>query len=106
VTPSGVVSADDIERKCDVLVMATGFQPTNYLARVEVVGIGGLTLRDDWNGEPKAFLGTTVHTFRTSSSSTGPEPTAARSSRCCSRSRGTPCARSRACRAKAAPRSR
>ena len=38
VTRTGVVDAEGVEREIDVLVMATGFQPTNYLASVEVVG--------------------------------------------------------------------
>ncbi len=63
VTPSGIVDADGIEHKVDVLVLATGFQPTNYLARVEIQGVGGQSLNDYWNGEPRAFLGTTVPGF-------------------------------------------
>jgi cation diffusion facilitator CzcD-associated flavoprotein CzcO len=62
ITPSGVVDADGVERAVDVLVMCTGFQPTNYLARIEIVGRQG-TLRDHWAGEPRAFLGITVPTF-------------------------------------------
>lgn len=63
ITRSGVVDVDGVERKVDVLVMATGFQPSNYLARVEVVGVEGRTLREHWNDEPRAFLGTTVPGF-------------------------------------------
>jgi len=63
VTPGGLVDVDGVERKADVLVMATGFQPTNYLARIEVVGTGGVSLREYWNGEPRGFLGTTVPGF-------------------------------------------
>lgn len=63
VTPAGVVDADGVERAVDVLVMATGFQPTNYLARIEIVGKDGRTLREYWDGEPRAFLGITVPNF-------------------------------------------
>lgn len=63
ITRSGIVDVDGVERKIDVLVMATGFQPTNYLARVEVVGVVGRTLREYWNDEPRGFLGTTVPGF-------------------------------------------
>lgn len=62
VTRTGVVDADGVERAIDVLVMCTGFQPTNYLARLEVVG-RERTLRDYWAGEPRAYLGITVPTF-------------------------------------------
>ena len=63
VTRRGVVDVDGIEREVDVLVIATGFQPTNYLAHLEVVGREGRTLHEYWDGEPRAFLGVTVPTF-------------------------------------------
>jgi cation diffusion facilitator CzcD-associated flavoprotein CzcO len=63
VTPRGVVDVDGVERAVDVLVLATGFQPTNYLAHLEVVGREDTTLHKYWDGEPRAFLGVTVPTF-------------------------------------------
>lgn len=63
VTASGVVDARGVEHPADVLVMATGFQPANYLASYEVVGRAGRTLRDYWGGEPQAFVGITVPEF-------------------------------------------
>jgi cation diffusion facilitator CzcD-associated flavoprotein CzcO len=63
VTPTGVVDTDGVERRVDVLVMATGFQPTRYLARLPVTGRGGTTLEEHWGGEPRAFLGITVPGF-------------------------------------------
>jgi cation diffusion facilitator CzcD-associated flavoprotein CzcO len=63
VTPTGLIDADGRERAVDVIVMATGFQPANYLARVRVVGRGGQTLQDYWAGEPHAYLGITVPGF-------------------------------------------
>jgi cation diffusion facilitator CzcD-associated flavoprotein CzcO len=63
VTPRGVVDVDDVEHEADVLVLATGFQPTNYLAHLEVVGREGISLQKYWDGEPRAFLGVTVPTF-------------------------------------------
>jgi len=63
VTPTGVVDTDGVERAVDMIVMATGFQPTNYLSRVRVVGRGGQTLPDYWAGEPHAYLGITVPGF-------------------------------------------
>jgi len=60
VTKSGVVDADGVEREIDVLVMATGFQPANYLSTLRVVGRGGRSIHEIWNGEPTAFLGITV----------------------------------------------
>jgi cation diffusion facilitator CzcD-associated flavoprotein CzcO len=63
VTPSGIVDADGVERPVDVIVLATGFQAADYLARVRVVGRRGETLQDRWAGEPRAFLGITVPDF-------------------------------------------
>jgi len=63
VTRTGLVDADGVERPVDVIVMATGFQPANYLARIHVVGRHGQTLQEHWAGEPRAYLGITVPTF-------------------------------------------
>jgi cation diffusion facilitator CzcD-associated flavoprotein CzcO len=63
VTPTGIVDADGTERAVDVIVMATGFQAANYLARIDVVGRGGQSLRQQWAGEPRAYLGITVPRF-------------------------------------------
>jgi cation diffusion facilitator CzcD-associated flavoprotein CzcO len=63
VTPRGVVDATGVEHEVDVLVMATGFQPSNFLASLDVVGRGGRSLHEVWTGEPYAFLGLTVDGF-------------------------------------------
>jgi cation diffusion facilitator CzcD-associated flavoprotein CzcO len=63
VTGSGIVDADGTERAVDVIVFATGFRPVDYLARLTVTGRDGHTLREGWNGEPRAFLGITVPGF-------------------------------------------
>ena len=62
-TRTGIVDVDGVERAIDVLVMATGFQPANYLARLQVVGRTGKTLQEYWAGEPHAYLGITVPEF-------------------------------------------
>lgn len=63
VTPTGVVDDAGVERRIDALVMATGFQATNYLGTMEVRGSTGQLLQEFWQEEPKAFLGITVPTF-------------------------------------------
>ena len=63
VTETGVVDVDGVEYPIDVLVIATGFQPTNYLAHLEVIGRGGRSLHVSWAGEPNAYLGITVPGF-------------------------------------------
>ncbi len=63
VTDTGIVDDVGVEHPADVLVMATGFQPTNYLSTFDVVGRNGESLQQKWNGEPSAFLGITVPGF-------------------------------------------
>lgn len=63
VTKNGIVDTRGIEHPVEVLVMATGFQPTNYLATLDVIGRDGISLTEAWNGEPRAFLGMTVPRF-------------------------------------------
>ncbi len=63
VTRTGLVDADGTERAADVIVMATGFQPTDYLSRLRVVGRDGRSLQEHWADEPRAYLGITVPAF-------------------------------------------
>ncbi len=63
VTPTGVVDVTGEEHPVDVLIMATGFQPANYLASLEITGRDGRTIHEVWGDEPKAFLGLTVPGF-------------------------------------------
>jgi cation diffusion facilitator CzcD-associated flavoprotein CzcO len=63
VTETGIVDAEGITHEVDVLVMATGFEAADYLNTLEVIGRGGRSLREAWNGEPEAFLGISVPDF-------------------------------------------
>jgi cation diffusion facilitator CzcD-associated flavoprotein CzcO len=63
VTRTGIVDADGVERTVDVIVLATGFEAANYLARLRVVGRDGRSLHEQWAGEPRAYLGITVPGF-------------------------------------------
>ena len=63
VTEKGVVDVDGNEYLADVLVMATGFQPASYLSSLEIVGVGGRTIHEAWDDEPRALLGMTVPGF-------------------------------------------
>jgi len=57
VTPQGVVDDKGVEHKVDVLVMATGFQPWNFLHTLKLIGRGGRSIHGVWGDEPEAFLG-------------------------------------------------
>jgi cation diffusion facilitator CzcD-associated flavoprotein CzcO len=62
VTPGGVVGADGVERGADAIVLATGFKATEYLEGIDIVGVGGRRLHDDWAKAEvaHAYLGLTV----------------------------------------------
>lgn len=63
VTGSGVVDDTGTEREVDVLVLSTGFQPTNFLATLDVTGAGGTSLCEAWRSRTTAYLGITVAGF-------------------------------------------
>jgi len=62
-TPTGLVDATGAERQVDVLILSTGFQPTSFLAGLEVKGRDGRGIHEAWQGRPSAFLGITVAGF-------------------------------------------
>jgi cation diffusion facilitator CzcD-associated flavoprotein CzcO len=63
VTPAGIRTADGTERAADVLVLASGFKTHGFVAPMEIAGVGGRTLADEWAGVPHAYLGITVPGF-------------------------------------------
>ncbi|MGO8827087.1 MAG: flavin-containing monooxygenase [Acidimicrobiales bacterium] len=60
VTPGAIVTDDGRERPVDAIVLATGFKATEYLEGIDVVGIGGRSLHDDWAEVAHAYMGLTV----------------------------------------------
>jgi cation diffusion facilitator CzcD-associated flavoprotein CzcO len=63
VTATGVVGGDGVERPADVLILATGFKSHDFVAPMEVRGVGGRTLAEEWAETPKAYLGMSVPAF-------------------------------------------
>jgi cation diffusion facilitator CzcD-associated flavoprotein CzcO len=63
VTPTGVVDETGRARDVDVLILSTGFQPTRFLAGVDVKGRDGRSIHDAWRDRASAFLGITVPGF-------------------------------------------
>lgn len=55
-TEDGVVGEDDVERKCDTIVCATGFD-TSYRPKFPIIGKGGVDLKDKWGKCPEGYLG-------------------------------------------------
>jgi cation diffusion facilitator CzcD-associated flavoprotein CzcO len=63
VTPGGVVDETGASRDVDVLILSTGFQPTRFLAGIDVKGRDGQSIHDAWRDRASAFLGITVPGF-------------------------------------------
>ncbi|WP_412535080.1 flavin-containing monooxygenase [Mycolicibacterium sp. D5.8-2] len=61
--PQGVTTVDGVHRRADVLLWATGFDVNHQLGPVEVRGLGGLSLSEEWGDSAYAYLGITVPGF-------------------------------------------
>src|SRR6185312_11494936 len=63
-TETGVVTSDGTEREIDVLIVATGFLPTELPIAQQIKGTSGQTLSDAWSaGGIGAYKGTAVAGF-------------------------------------------
>ncbi|KAF2729694.1 FAD/NAD(P)-binding domain-containing protein [Polyplosphaeria fusca] len=56
ITEKGVIGADGIERPCDTIICATGFDVT-YRPRFPVIGKNGVNLAEKWKDTPESYLG-------------------------------------------------
>lgn len=63
IRPDGFETADGEVHAADVLVLATGFRPTDPPLAHVIRGRTGQTLAEAWHGSPAAYLGTTVTGF-------------------------------------------
>ena len=63
VTATGITTSDGTHREVDVIIYATGFRASDFLDTIDVVGPGGRHLREQWDGDARAYLGITVPHF-------------------------------------------
>lgn len=64
ITPRGVRTADGEEHAVDAIIYATGFHASDFLASLDLVeGRGGISIRDEWQGDAKAYLGAAIPGF-------------------------------------------
>lgn len=63
VTPDGIRTRDGRHVHADVLILATGFQTTSFLAPMRIEGRDGRVLEDVWRDGAEAYLGITVPDF-------------------------------------------
>ena len=62
VTKTSIVTAQR-ESDVDAIVLATGFETSQYLSGIEVVGAEGRRLHERWGADPSAYLGVAVAGF-------------------------------------------
>ncbi|KAJ3164006.1 hypothetical protein HK101_000541 [Irineochytrium annulatum] len=57
--------AEDLGEELDVIVLGTGFKATGFLAPMEFVGMGGRSLRDEWDSKKgaEAYKGFAIEGF-------------------------------------------
>jgi 4-hydroxyacetophenone monooxygenase len=63
ITAKGIRTLDGDEIPVDVIVYGTGFQASDFLTPMKVVGRGGRDLHDWWDGDSRAYLGITIPHF-------------------------------------------
>lgn len=65
ITETGIISSSGVEDTYDLIVLATGFQVTEFLTPMHIVGSHGSSLHDQWKEcrGAQAYLGTHVHNF-------------------------------------------
>ena len=63
VRPDAIVTVDGTVRPADAIIFGTGFHTTDSFDRLDIVGRGGVTLRQFWSKGLEANLGTTIAGF-------------------------------------------
>ena len=59
----GIVTADGTLHEVDTIIFATGFFGSRFLAQLELEGVGGRRLSDEWRDGAEAYLGIAVAGF-------------------------------------------
>ena len=73
VTPHGIQTSDE-HFDLDIIVYATGFDAiTGAYDHIDIRGVGGQRLRDEWKDGPATFLGVLIHGFPNLFMPTGPQ---------------------------------
>jgi len=63
ISPTGVVSEDRVDRDVDVIIYGTGFNATEFLSSVHIVGADGVSLNQAWAQGAEAYRGVSVAGF-------------------------------------------
>lgn len=62
VVPEGIINADGELIELDAIIYATGYT-MEFLSDIEIRGRGGITLAEEWDGNPRAYIGGTIPGF-------------------------------------------
>ena len=62
-TPEGIRTRDGETHAADVIIFATGFKSTEFLAPMRIAGREGRLLSSEWRAGARAYLGVTVSGF-------------------------------------------
>jgi cation diffusion facilitator CzcD-associated flavoprotein CzcO len=57
ITENSVIGPDGVEREADVIIYGTGFRSHDFVAPMDVTGLGGRDLNTVWAERPEAYLG-------------------------------------------------
>lgn len=63
ITETGVRTTDGVEHPADVIIYGTGFEASKFLTPMQLTGVGGVDLHQQWGGDARAYLGLTVPHF-------------------------------------------
>jgi cation diffusion facilitator CzcD-associated flavoprotein CzcO len=62
-TEAGVRTSDGRDYEVDTIIFGTGFRANEYLSSIEITGVDGKRLSDEWADGAEAYLGVTVAGF-------------------------------------------
>jgi len=60
---TGVLMANGSHIDADVIIYGTGYQASNFLTPMKVIGRDGVDLHEEWAGDARAYLGVTIPGF-------------------------------------------
>ena len=60
---TGIETTDGSLHEFDVLVYGTGFKASDFLSTMSLRGVGGIDLREQWDGDARAYYGVTIPNF-------------------------------------------
>jgi 4-hydroxyacetophenone monooxygenase len=63
ITETGIRTDDGAVHEVDIIVFGTGFQASDFLTPMQVVGRHGVDLHERWAGDARAYLGITIPGF-------------------------------------------